>query len=201
MLSWSIDRFEQADSISEIVVVVAEEYLLHTSHSVIDPYGFRKVSKIVPGGVSRAESVYNGLKALPLSTNYVAIHDAARPLVAVTDIERTVACARRERAAILVRPVTDTLKRTAGQYVISTVDRTRLFRAETPQVFQYDLILECHRQNAGLTDGASATDDAVLVEQRGFKVAVVEAQEPNMKITTGEDLRLAEVLARKVLRA
>ncbi|MEW6412351.1 MAG: 2-C-methyl-D-erythritol 4-phosphate cytidylyltransferase [Candidatus Zixiibacteriota bacterium] len=194
MLSWCVDSFEKAGSIDNIIVVVAEEYLLYTSEKIIDPYGFHKVTKIVPGGVSRRESVYNGLKALPLSTDFVAIHDGARPLVLAEDINRVVKVAAQERAAILATKAADTVKRVRDSYIISTLERDSLFMAQTPQVFQYDLIVQAHRECHEKGGDESITDDASLVEKRGFKVKAVEPSAPNFKVTTSDDLVLAEAV-------
>lgn len=191
LLSRTVDRFEKAGSIDHIVIVVAEEYLLFTNEKVVDPFGYNKVRKIVVGGETRAESVLKGLNALPLSTKLVAIHDGARPLVTPEDIDLVVRTASRERAAILAVPATDTVKRVNDGYIIATLDRRKLYLAQTPQVFQFDLIQAAY-QSAG--DIQSATDEASLVEAKGFKVKICEARSNNMKITSAEDLRLAEWL-------
>ena len=194
LLAWTISRFEAAQSIDEIVVVVAEEHLLYASQTVVDPYGFAKVSKIVIGGETRQESVLKGLRALPFSTQFVAIHDGARPMVASSDIDRVVASAVKDRAAILAAPATDTVKRVRDGFVLGTLDRDSLYLAQTPQVFQYDLILQAHQN---VIQEAPATDDASLVESRGFKVRVVEPNSPNPKVTTPDDIQYVETLLRK----
>ncbi|HOD67640.1 MAG TPA: 2-C-methyl-D-erythritol 4-phosphate cytidylyltransferase [candidate division Zixibacteria bacterium] len=192
LLAWTISRFEAAGSIDRIVVVAAEDYLGYAGEQVVDRYGFAKVQQIVSGGTERRESVWRGLEALPIATGFVAIHDGARPLVRPADIDRVVGAAKRDRAAILAVPVPDTLKRVRDGYVIATVDRSYLYGAQTPQVFQYDLIMAAHREAAGAA--GRYTDDASMVESRGFKVTVVEPSGPNIKITTPEDLVIAEAL-------
>ncbi|MFZ5981817.1 MAG: 2-C-methyl-D-erythritol 4-phosphate cytidylyltransferase [Candidatus Zixiibacteriota bacterium] len=191
LLAWTISRFERAASIDKIVVVVAEENLLYTNSKVVNPCGFKKVIKIVPGGETRADSVFRGLNALPVSTALVAIHDGARPLVSPDDIDRVVALARRERAAMLARPATDTVKRVKDGYILSTLRRESLYYAQTPQVFQYDLILEAHKKRG---EQNTITDDAMLIEAMGFKVRVVEPENGNMKVTTPEDLVMVEAI-------
>lgn len=185
VMSWTIGRFEAAETIDQIVLVVGEDYLLHVNNTVVDPYDFLKVVKIVPGGPSRSESVARGLAALPSSTSYVAIHDAVRPLVKPKDIDAVVREAQRHRAAILGRPVSETVKRAREGMILATVDRTNLFIAETPQAFQYDLISEAHRK--GAASGKNTTDDAALVEALGFMVRLVPSTGPNPKLTTGAD--------------
>lgn len=194
MLSWTISRFEKAASIDEIVVVSAEDYLLYVSENIIDPYNFRKVSKVVIGGETRQESVLKGLKSLPLSTGFVAIHDGARPLVNPADIDRVVKAAHNERAAMLAIPVADTVKRVADGLVLATLDRRLLYLAQTPQVFQYDLIVAAHEKAAASDDRLQITDDASVVEADGFKVTVLEPESPNIKVTTRDDLELVRLL-------
>ena len=187
LLSWTISRFEEAASIDKIVVVASEENLLYTNNSVVNPYGFKKVEKVVIGGELRPQSVLNGLKALPLSTDMVAIHDGARPLVNPEDIDRVVELAVKDKAAMLASPATDTIKRVKDGYIISTVERRALYYAQTPQVFQYDLIMAAYEKYAGDNE---VTDDAMLVEKMGFKVRVVEPRTANIKVTTPDDLQI-----------
>ena len=194
LLSWTVSRFENASSIDGIVVVVSDEHLLFTSQKVIDPYSFTKVQKIVGGGETRQESVLRGLKSLPISTKLVAIHDGARPLTRPSDIDRVVQTAKSERAAMLAIPATDTVKRVRDGYILGTLERDSLYLAQTPQVFDYDLILEAHKSASA---GLSVSDDAALIESLGFKVRVVEPTGPNLKVTTVEDLAIVEALVKK----
>ncbi|MBU0982596.1 MAG: 2-C-methyl-D-erythritol 4-phosphate cytidylyltransferase [candidate division Zixibacteria bacterium] len=189
LLAWTISRFEAARLIDEIVLVVAEDYLLFVSERVVDPFGFRKVTKIVPGGDTRQESVRLGLERMPISTALVAIHDGARPLVTPADIDRVIEVAATDRAALLVQSVTDTVKRVEQGFVLATLDRKVLCQAQTPQVFQYDLIRKAHED--ARESGESATDDTALIERRGFKVRAVESSSINLKVTTPEDLLIA----------
>lgn len=194
LLSWTIGQFERANSIDQVIVSVAEEYLLYTSENVIDPYDFHKVQKIIPGGVTRQESVLKSLRALPISTEFVAIHDGARPLVRPEDIDRVVAQAQVDRAAILGTPVPDTVKRVKDGHILATLNREFLYLAQTPQVFQYDLIVKAHQEAAERGDDSMITDDASLIEVSGFKVTVVEPTGPNFKVTTRDDLTLVQAL-------
>ncbi len=197
LLTWAIQKFEQAQAIDDIIVVTAEEYLLYVSENVVDAFGFRKVSKIIIGGKSRQESVYRGLKALPISTQFVAIHDGARVLIQPEDINTVVEIAQKEKAAIIASKATDTLKRSKDNFIISTVDRSDIYYAQTPQVFQYDLIVEAHAQ-AIENNKIDFTDDASLIEQSGFKVKLVEPKGLNLKVTTAEDLQIVEALLKDV---
>ncbi|MFQ5499269.1 MAG: 2-C-methyl-D-erythritol 4-phosphate cytidylyltransferase [Candidatus Zixiibacteriota bacterium] len=192
MLAWAIERFEAARSIDRIVVVVPEEHLAHTGTEVIDRYGYSKVWKLVPGGETRQESVYCGLQALPESTEIVLIHDSARPLVSPQDIDAVADEAKRSRAAMLATPANDTVKRVENGVVVATLDRDRLYLAETPQGFEFRLILEAHRRASH--EGRQVTDDAQLIEGDGISVKVVESSSCNMKITSQADRQLAEAL-------
>ncbi|KAA3633804.1 MAG: 2-C-methyl-D-erythritol 4-phosphate cytidylyltransferase [Calditrichaeota bacterium] len=192
LLSQTINKFQNANSIDLIVIVVAEEYLLYTSEKIIDPYHFDKVLKIVIGGETRRQSVLNGLNSLPLSTDFVAIHDAARPLIKPSEIDKIIEIAQKEKAVIFAQKSVDTIKRIRDDYIMATLDRNILFQAQTPQVFAYDLIRSAHEEFEG--DESSITDDASLLEQKGFKVKILASDSNNMKVTTKEDFKIAELL-------
>jgi len=195
LLSHTIEKFEKSSLVDKIYVVVAEGYLEYTAEKITNPYNFKKVSKIVSGGETRQQSVRKGLEACPLSTDIVVIHDGARPLVSVSDINKVIETAKKERAAILAVKINDTVKRIKNNYIISSPDRTDLYQAQTPQVFQYDLILNAHKN---YDEYKTVTDDASLIEKKGFKVKVVETTSPNFKITTRDDLKIAELLLKGI---
>ena len=134
LLAWTIDRFEAAPAIDQVVVVVPENHLLFTTRQVLDPFGFMKVAKVVSGGPSRRDSVWKGLQTLPSSTEYVAIHDGVRPLTTPGDIDRVVAVARQERAAIPAVKATDIVKHEKEGLGLSTLDRDSVTLAQTAQV-------------------------------------------------------------------
>lgn len=143
----------------------------------------------VAGGATRQESVRNGLEALP-SPDLVLIHDAARPLVAAGTIQAVVDALADAPGALAAVPLADTLKRGDGDLVAGTVDRTALWRAQTPQGFRYPQILAAHRAAAGL----DLTDDAAVAERAGLAVRLVPGREENFKVTTQDDLTRAERL-------
>lgn len=184
--------FEQCDSIHEVIVVLpAEESAGFLS--MAGKIGLRKVARVVPGGATRAESVKRGLMSIRSATaEIVAVHDGVRPFVTVEEISNTVAAAHADGAAILVAPVTDTIKQVSDRSVIKTLDRGGLGRALTPQCFRYELLREAY-QRADVND-PSLTDESALVEQLGHRVSVVEGSARNIKITTAEDLLIAEAL-------
>jgi len=143
---------------------------------------------IAPGGASRSESVWNGLEDLPDAAAVVLVHDAARPLVDNATIDRVVAEARAGRPAIAALPVVDTLKEVDGDgRIVRTVERERLWRAQTPQVFRRDWLEAAHAGAQGI-----ATDDAGLLEAIGRPVRITPSDASNFKITTPADLALAE---------
>ena len=197
LLTWTIQQFEAAASIDDITVVVAKDQIHYTKDKVITPYDFKKVVGVVAGGATRQESVLRGLESYSSSMRLVAIHDGARPMVATADIDAVVKEAMTHKAAILATRVAETVKRVKDGYVISTQDRSDLWAAQTPQVFEHSLIVGAHRRAAASSQ--EATDDAALVEAAGFKVRVVEATAPNIKITNRDDLKLAEALLKGVL--
>ena len=185
LIAHAIARFEAAPSVDSIVVVLAAGRI-----SEFDTSGFSKVRNVVAGGASRAASVLNGINAIDDGTEVVAVHDGARPLVSVHDIEATIAKAKETGAVCLVAPVTDTIKSIRGGEIAATLDRDKLRRALTPQVFKIE-VLKAAFEVADLT---AATDECYLVEKLGHPIAIVEGSPHNIKITLPEDLVFAEAL-------
>lgn len=190
ILAHCVQRFESCDVVDQIVLVVPEDYLGYCSEAIVDEYDFRKVKKIVCGGKERQDSVHLGLKACPKSTNVVAIHDGVRPFVSPRKISESIALCEEKRAVILAVPAKDTVKRVEGDSVVTTLDRRKLWLVQTPQVFDYSLILDAYEK--AIEEEFAGTDDAMLVERLGHRVTVVEGESRNIKITTAEDLAIAE---------
>ena len=184
--------FEQCDSIDEVIVVLpAEESAGFLSLTA--KFGVRKLARVVPGGATRADSVKRGLMAIRSATaEIVVVHDGVRPFVTVEEIDATIAAAKADGAAILVAPVTDTIKQVRDEAIVKTLDRGTVRRALTPQCFRYELLREAY-QNADVND-PSLTDESALVEQLGKRVSIVEGSARNIKITTAEDLAIAEAI-------
>ena len=184
--------FEECESIDEVIVVLpAAESAGFLS--LAGKYSLRKVARVVPGGATRADSVKRGLMAIRSATaEIVVVHDGVRPFVTVEEISNTVAAAKSDGAAILVAPVTDTIKEIDGTSILRTLDRGVLRRALTPQCFRYELLREAY-QHADVND-PSLTDESALVEQLGRPVSIVEGSARNIKITTAEDLAIAEAI-------
>ncbi|MBI3322130.1 MAG: 2-C-methyl-D-erythritol 4-phosphate cytidylyltransferase [Candidatus Omnitrophica bacterium] len=190
MLAWTLAAFERSPAV-DAVVVVAHPGDLEKARRMVRRFRFRKVTEIVPGGGSRMASVRHGLAALPAGARWVAVHDAARPLVTPELIRQTVAAARSAKAAIAAVPVVPTVKEAAGGWVHRTLDRSRLWAVQTPQVFERKLLEAAHRRANG---GAPATDDAALVEKLGRRIRIVMGSHRNIKVTTPEDRVIAEAL-------
>ena len=188
----TLKPFEQCDNIHEVIVVLPAEESAGLL-SLAGKYGLRKLARVVPGGATRADSVKRGLMSIRAATaEIVAVHDGVRPFVTVEEIDATIETARADGAAILVAPVTDTIKQVDSERVVKTLDRDGLRRALTPQCFRYDVLRHAY-EAADVTD-PSLTDESVLVEQLGHTVSIVEGSGRNIKITTAEDLAVAEVL-------
>jgi 2-C-methyl-D-erythritol 4-phosphate cytidylyltransferase len=178
-------------SVERIVLVVSLDDVEFV-RELLKPYGLTKIGPIVSGGQERQDSVLNGLRALHPSTRFVAVHDAARPLVSVDEVEAVLAAAQQFGAATLGVPVKDTIKRVENGRVKETLARETLWAVHTPQAFARELLEEAHERR--VEEGVLGTDDASLVEWAGYPVHMVRGRYENLKITTPEDLVIAETL-------
>lgn len=192
VLAHTLEAFDRCEGIDGIVVVGSAESF-HLLETLVRDAALSLPVRFVEGGATRQESVYLGLLALPGDAEIVAVHDAARPLVTAAVIARTIEAARRHGAAVACVPATDTVKQVdAGGRITGTLPRASLRAAQTPQTFRVPLLLRAHE--AARRDGVDATDDAALVERLGEPVLVVDGDRRNLKITTPEDMRMAEAL-------
>ena len=191
ILTHTISRFVACSDIGLIVVALSADKL--------ETFRYPAQTKpvlYVEGGAERSDSIYNALQAAAsYQPEIVAVHDAVRPFVTPAQISAVIAKARVTGAAMLALPATDTIKEVENGLIVRTHDRRRIYRAQTPQAFRYELLQQANAQAraAGLSS-AAATDDALLVEQLGHPIAVVEGSPNNIKITTPEDLSIAERL-------
>lgn len=192
ILSHTVDKFEKCELIDEVVVIVPEDYLEYCSQTIVDKYDFKKVRKVVCGGKERQDSVYSGLKACPKNTSIVVIHDGVRPFIHPEKISESIELCREKKAVVLAVPVKETVKRVEQGNIITTLDRSKLWLTQTPQTFEYKLILEAHKK--AKENDFVGTDDSALVERLGRKVTILEGDFRNIKITTMEDLQIAEKL-------
>ena len=190
LLVYTVENFEKCERIDEIVLVVPEEYVGLSSYQIVDVFNFRKIRKIISGGKERRDSVYKALLSLPGNTDIVTIHDGVRPFISPEKIIKSIEMCKEDKAVILALPINETVKRVEDKFVVTTLDREKLWVAQTPQTFEYKLILEAYKK--AIEAGFIGTDDSSLVERLGFKVKVLEGEYENIKITTPEDLALAE---------
>lgn len=187
----TLRALESSALITEIVVVTREDLIVPISQLCRDA-ALSKVSKVVIGGSSRAESVLRGIRALPEETELIAIHDGARPLVTTEVIDQAITMAAQRGAAAPAVPVKDTVKKAHDGLVEETPDRSSLFAVQTPQVFDASLIRGA--LGKAVEENASITDDCSAVERLGMQVFLTQGDYTNLKITTPEDMAVAEGL-------
>jgi 2-C-methyl-D-erythritol 4-phosphate cytidylyltransferase len=194
VIAHPIRAFERATSVDEIVVVAREDR--HDEiRNISRDKGFKKVLSIVPGGERRQDSVRAGLDRINHDAKYVAVHDAARPLISPEQIERAFAQCRVHGAATLAQPVNDTLKRVdADLLIVGSVDRHQIYTMQTPQIFKRKLLEDAYR--AVYAENILVTDEVSAVERLGCKVALVLDDDFNLKITYPRDLPVADFILR-----
>lgn len=197
VIFYSLEQFEQCPFINEIVLVTGEEEIDYCRKEIVEKFDFQKVKKIVAGGAERFLSVYNGLKAC--TCDFVYIHDGARPFVDQAILERTREDVKRYGACVAGMPVKDTIKISDGDgYADVTPPRSRVWMVQTPQVFAYSCIKDAYDKL--IADGRmDVTDDAMVLEcMTGQKTKLTLGSYENIKITTPEDLEIAEVFAARL---
>jgi len=199
IIAYTLEKFEQCKFIERIYLVVNRKEKDLYLKDIILKYNFTKIQELVEGGKTRQDSVYNGLKALDADTDIVVIHDGARPLIEEKLIQDSIEAAQKYGAAILAIPVKDTIKKSKKyMFINGTLDREKIWRAQTPQSFKYDIILSAYKK--AYQDKLWTTDDAAIVERYGHKVKMIIGSEENIKITTPFDIIIAEnFLKRKFL--
>jgi len=186
---------QQVAAVDEILLIAREEDK-DTFAALAKEAGVTKLTRIVAGGETRQASVANGLAALPAEATLVGVHDGARPLIDPDTVAAVIETAAKCGAAAVAVPVKDTLKRTDEDgIVLDTPDRTNLWRVQTPQVF--DRAALCAAMEAAMAEGKDYTDDCQLMEAAGFSVRLVTGLDTNLKLTTPEDIRLAQALMTK----
>lgn len=189
LLAYSAEVFDKSPLIDAIIIVTHEYHVLDVE-DVVRHYNFQKVQRVVIGGETRSASVYKGLEEAGEKTDILVIHDGARPLIKSQTIQRAVEQCKLHGAVVVGVKVKPTIKRVdpLNLFVRETLNRGELWEIQTPQVFEREIFWKAYAQN-GAQD---FTDDASLVERMGVPVKVVEGDYDNIKITTNEDLALAE---------
>lgn len=193
LLAWSVDTCERCPLITQVVLVLKETDLERGRKLVME----RKWSKVIAvcrGGERRQDSVENGLRELK-DCDWVIIHDGARPFLTFNLIEDGLKAAMETGAAVAAVPVKDTIKVTGKNGLVKqTLERQQLWAIQTPQIFRRDIIVSAYNQAMG-----EVTDDAALVEKLGYQVKLYPGEYNNIKITTPEDLLLAETIAKSMV--
>jgi len=188
LLAHTVDVFQRCSSIDRLVIVLSKDKL-EDGQKLVREHRWSKVVEVCPGGPRRQDSVREGLKRLS-GCQWVVVHDGSRPCLSIDLIEKGLEQARHTGAAIAAIPVKDTIKVVSSDaFVEKTLLRHSLRAVQTPQVFRFDIIDEAYGKAQ-----EEVTDDATLVEQIGYKVKVYPGSDANIKVTTPEDLSLAETI-------
>jgi len=186
ILEWSLDAFEAHEDVSEVILVLGDD-----SRKEVYSERYTKIVSVVKGGEKRQDSVLSGFRQIdPTKAEKILVHDGVRPLVSSELIGRIIEAVQEKGAVVPVVPLKDTVKRVDGQEVKQTLEREKLFCVQTPQGFFYN-VLKAAFDQAG-EENFYGTDEAALVERIGKKVYVVQGDPKNIKITTPEDIKIAE---------
>ena len=186
LIAHTLSPFQRSGHIDRAVLVVAED-AIDRAETLLEEQGFKKIA-VAKGGARRQDSVLAGLRALE-GCDWAVIHDGARPLVTGELIKRGLKEAKETGASCSAIPIPDTVKEATGGRIVRTVDRSRLWLAQTPQTFRYDLLVDAHKRASG-----NATDDASLVEALGVEVRIYEGSARNIKVTSTDDLTIVRAL-------
>ena len=199
VLYYSLHCFQESPLIRDIILVTGEEMISYCEQEIVKKYGFSKVRKVTAGGKERYDSVYAGLLCCQ-DTDYVYIHDGARPFITEEMVQRGYEAVKRNNACVMGMPSKDTVKLAdSSGYVKETPDRKIVWNIQTPQIFSYDLIRGAY-ESIRKKDMTGVTDDAMVVEQyKNTPVHIVEGAYENIKITTPEDILVAEKILEKIL--
>jgi 2-C-methyl-D-erythritol 4-phosphate cytidylyltransferase len=198
LIIWTLETLQGIEEIAEIIPVLKEDDLI-VCGDLVEQYNITKVKRIVPGGQERQDSVYNALKILDDKTSVVLIHDGVRPLVEAGLIRKSLSELKDCEGVVVGVPVKDTIKEVESQdglIVNKTLNRNILWAIQTPQVFFFEKIRDAYGK--ATVDKYYATDDSALIERYGGKVKVIMGSYRNIKITTPEDIDIAEALMKNI---
>lgn len=197
VLYYSLAAFEES-FVDEIILVTGKDDISYCKEQIVERYGFQKVTKIIAGGAERYLSVYQGLLAAE-EADYIYIHDGARPFVDAAILSDAKACVEQYQACVAGMPVKDTIKIVdAEDFAKETPERKYVWQVQTPQVFSYALVREAYDMLMEDQDAYSVTDDAMVVETMlNYPVKLFQASYKNIKITTPEDLQIAELFVQR----
>lgn len=195
LVCYSLEKLEKSPLVDSVTLVVKERYIGH-ARDLVAKYGFKKVASVIAGGATRTDSVRTGLAAVKAEDlDILVIQDGARPFIREDMIVSSVEAAKRYGAAVVGVPCVATIKEVGGDGAINaTPDRSRMWEAQTPQVFRCDVIRTAYEK----FPKGEATDDSAMVERMGHKVMMVEGSRDNIKVTVAEDLAVAEAILGKL---
>lgn len=202
LIVWVLDAFESHPRVRDIIPVVREDDL-PAFDEILEAREYGKIRKPVMGGHERQDSVYNALKALESPAPLILVHDAVRPFLSQSLITRTIEATKGYDGAIAAVPPKDTIKQgvtdpSSGINMVErTIDRSVLWSVQTPQVFRSDVLLSAY--DGAMKAGVYSTDDSALVERMGGRVAIVEGYYQNIKVTTPEDMAVADAILKRGL--
>lgn len=197
LIVWAVEAFEAVDEIREVIPVLKESDL-DMGVDIFEKYNLSKIKRIAPGGKERQDSVFSGLRLLKEKVDIVLIHDGARPLIDKSMIRMALKEISGFDGVVVGVPVKDTIKEVQGDIVRKTLKRETVWAVQTPQIFYYDAIMKAYRR--AMADKFYSTDDSALIERIGGKVKVAMGSYSNIKITTPEDISVAEVLLRERMK-
>lgn len=198
VLYYSLKTMEES-FVDEIILVTGESLISYCKEEIVGKYGFTKVKKVVAGGAERYLSVYQGLLACE-DADYVYIHDGARPFITQDTMKKAKSCVEQHRACAAGMPVKDTIKIVDEEgFAVQTPQRSLVWQVQTPQVFEYDVVRDAYDKLLAIDSVPTVTDDTMVVESMtDVAVKMFEASYENIKITTPEDLEIAQIFVKKI---
>jgi 2-C-methyl-D-erythritol 4-phosphate cytidylyltransferase len=194
LFSYCLDVFDAHPAASDITLVCAGN-MISTAETIVNGYGYTKPIKVIEGGDKRWQSVQNGVNSVPQETEWVLVHDGARPFVTDSVIDAVLAAATKFKAVVTVTPEVDTIREFEGDHSLGTVDRARLVRVGTPQLFHKQTLLRAFAK--AQKQLIVPTDEACLIELMGIDVGITWGDSLNFKITSPSDWEIAEALIEK----
>jgi 2-C-methyl-D-erythritol 4-phosphate cytidylyltransferase len=196
MLAHTLLAFQRAAEIDEIIPILSKEDMENCLRDIIEQYHITKVKTLVVGGKERQDSVMNGLKKIDKDASVVLVHDGVRPFVTAEMIRESVELAKKGECVVVGVPLKDTIKEVDDKGLVShTLERNRLWAIQTPQAFPFKMLKRAYEESS--QQRIFGTDDAMLIERTGGKVRVIMGSYENIKITTPEDLVLAEEILKR----
>ncbi len=193
ILTHTLEKFQNSSFINEVIIVTKKDSVEYCQNEIVCKYQFNKVKKVISGGDRRQDSVYCGIKETNIKTDILLIHDGVRPFVTEEQISNIIMGAKKFNSCVLGVKAKDTIKICDdNDFIVQTPDRSKLWSIQTPQGFKFGLIKSAYEK--AISENFEATDDALIIENLGNKVKVIEGSYFNIKITTREDLIFAKCI-------